>query len=78
MQYICFFQHDPAGTCSPGQSGGGNYIMYAKATSGSDTNNFKFSQCSKNYIWPVLQARSPVCFNSKFLVSTFCNFPSLF
>jgi len=56
-------QHDPAGACSPGQSGGGNFIMYAKATSGSDTNNFKFSQCSKNYIWPVLQARSPTCFN---------------
>lgn len=57
-------QHDPSGTCSPGSSNGGNYIMYAKATSGSEDNNFKFSQCSKNYMWPVIQARSS-CFYSK-------------
>ena len=66
-------QHDPSGTCSPGSSNGGNYIMYAKATSGSEDNNFKFSQCSKNYMWPVIQAKSS-CFYSKtfFIIILFC------
>lgn len=54
--------HDPSGSCAPGSSGGGNFIMYAKATSGSDPNNFNFSSCSKNYIWPVLKTRAPICF----------------
>eukprot|EP00794_Sanderia_malayensis_P019475 gene19475-21398_t len=58
-------QHDPSAstsTCSPGSTGGGNYIMYPSATSGSDANNYKFSKCSKDYIGPVLQAKSHICF----------------
>jgi len=57
-------QHDPVSgsSCAPGASGGGNFIMYPKATSGSDTNNYKFSTCSRNYIGPVLVAKSDICF----------------
>ncbi|XP_067943444.1 disintegrin and metalloproteinase domain-containing protein 10-like [Watersipora subatra] len=32
--------------CSPGNGGGGNYIMYPKATDGDQLNNNKFSACS--------------------------------
>ena len=39
--------------------------MYPRATSGSEANNYKFSSCSKNYIGPVLVAKSDVCFKSK-------------
>ncbi|XP_065658386.1 disintegrin and metalloproteinase domain-containing protein 10 isoform X2 [Hydra vulgaris] len=56
-------QHDPAttGDCSPGGSDG-NFIMFPRATSGSEKNNFEFSTCSKNYIWSVLSSKSSICF----------------
>lgn len=58
-------KHDPAsGDCAPGGLLG-NFIMYPRATSGSDSNNYKFSSCSKGYIWPVLQAKSAICFKKK-------------
>ena len=52
-------QHDPSttSTCSPGGSRG-NYIMYPRATDGTDSNNNQFSQCSIDSIRPVLQTKS--------------------
>ena len=42
-----FFQHDPENNkaCVPGGEDG-NYIMYARATSGDKKNNRQFSPCS--------------------------------
>uniref|UniRef100_A0A1B6G4V0 ADAM10 endopeptidase n=1 Tax=Cuerna arida TaxID=1464854 RepID=A0A1B6G4V0_9HEMI len=51
--------HDPD-ICTPGGEDG-NYIMFARATSGDKKNNNQFSPCSLNSINPVLnaKARSP-------------------
>ncbi|KAL5283829.1 hypothetical protein ACFFRR_006237 [Megaselia abdita] len=51
--------HDPE-QCTPGGEDG-NYIMFARATSGDKRNNNKFSPCSLKSIEPVLnaKARSP-------------------
>ncbi|XP_039290316.1 disintegrin and metalloproteinase domain-containing protein 10 isoform X2 [Nilaparvata lugens] len=51
--------HDPE-ICTPGGEDG-NFIMFARATSGDKKNNNKFSPCSLNSINPVLnvKARSP-------------------
>lgn len=58
-------KHDPtSGRCAPGGSGG-NYIMYPRATSGSETNNNKFSDCSKESIYSVLKVKSHRCFKVK-------------
>ena len=58
-------QHDPlSGKCAPGGSGG-NYIMYPRATSGSERNNNKFSECSKKSIMKVLIAKADRCFKEK-------------
>ncbi|XP_046857676.1 disintegrin and metalloproteinase domain-containing protein 10-like isoform X2 [Xenia sp. Carnegie-2017] len=51
-------QHDSS-ECS--SQVGGNYIMFPKATSGTDPNNRKFSKCSIDYISPVLAAKAD-CF----------------
>lgn len=40
----------------------GNYIMYARATSGDKLNNNKFSVCSVNNITNVLQKKRNNCF----------------
>ncbi|XP_028399321.1 disintegrin and metalloproteinase domain-containing protein 10-like [Dendronephthya gigantea] len=48
-------KHDPS-SCSGGS--GGNYIMFPKATSGTESNNRKFSECSRDYISDVLQKKS--------------------
>lgn len=55
-------EHDPDYTseCSPGWSNGGNYIMYAAANDGSQTNNLVFSSCSIAQMSNVLQKAS--CF----------------
>ncbi|XP_019622694.1 PREDICTED: disintegrin and metalloproteinase domain-containing protein 10-like isoform X1 [Branchiostoma belcheri] len=42
--------------CAPGGEDG-NFIMYARATSGDKTNNNKFSACSKGSIYRVLDAK---------------------
>ena len=66
-------EHDPDdGICSPGSSnakagsGGGNFIMYRRATTGTDLNNRNFSQCSKDQMGPVLHSlvenRNKFCF----------------
>eukprot|EP00123_Amoebidium_parasiticum_P015388 comp22942_c0_seq1/m.36372 comp22942_c0_seq1/g.36372 ORF comp22942_c0_seq1/g.36372 comp22942_c0_seq1/m.36372 type:complete len:785 (-) comp22942_c0_seq1:158-2512(-) len=52
--------HDPAGECSPGGTGG-NYLMYAKATSGDRPNNQKFSPCSLESIRAVINTKA-ACF----------------
>ena len=44
--YTSFTQHDEPGTsCAPGGSDG-NFIMFASATSGTQKNNNRFSECS--------------------------------
>lgn len=48
--------------CSPGESNGGNYIMYPAAVSGQHKNNRKFSKCSKHNVLPVIKKRSTECF----------------
>jgi len=68
--YISLFfrvQHDPE-QCTPGGEDG-NFIMFARATSGDKRNNNRFSPCSLNAINPVLnsKARSPKgCFTGEF------------
>lgn len=56
--YACFFlfQHDPE-QCTPGGEDG-NFIMFARATSGDKRNNNKFSPCSLKAIEPVLNAKA--------------------
>lgn len=56
--YLCA-QHDPE-MCTPGGEDG-NFIMFARATSGDKKNNNHFSPCSLKSINPVLnfKARSP-------------------
>ncbi|XP_026682732.1 uncharacterized protein LOC103513829 [Diaphorina citri] len=48
--------HDPE-ICTPGGDDG-NYIMFARATSGDKKNNNRFSQCSLNSINPVLNTKA--------------------
>ncbi|XP_018321320.1 disintegrin and metalloproteinase domain-containing protein 10 [Agrilus planipennis] len=48
--------HDPE-RCTPGGEDG-NFIMFARATSGDKKNNNKFSQCSINSINPVLNFKA--------------------
>lgn len=50
------FQHDPE-QCTPGGEDG-NFIMFARATSGDKKNNNKFSPCSLKAIEPVLNAKA--------------------
>jgi disintegrin and metalloproteinase domain-containing protein 10 len=47
-------EHDGDGVCSPGEKNGGNFIMYRKATTGTQRNNRNFSQCSKDSMGPVM------------------------
>lgn len=51
--------HDPEDdpVCAPGGDGG-NYIMYARATSGDLPNNSKMSSCSISQIKTVLEAKA--------------------
>uniref|UniRef100_A0A8C1R0U5 Disintegrin and metalloproteinase domain-containing protein 10 n=1 Tax=Cyprinus carpio TaxID=7962 RepID=A0A8C1R0U5_CYPCA len=60
--------HDSGSECTPGESKSqdkkerGNYIMYARATSGDKLNNNKFSVCSVKNISQVLEKKSGSCF----------------
>ncbi|KAI5626321.1 disintegrin and metalloproteinase domain-containing protein 10 isoform X1 [Silurus asotus] len=60
--------HDSGSECTPGESKvsdmkeRGNYIMYARATSGDKLNNNKFSICSIRNISQVLEKKRAVCF----------------
>jgi disintegrin and metalloproteinase domain-containing protein 10 len=53
------FQHDPEddAMCTPGGEDG-NYIMYARATSGDKKNNVMFSRCSVPAINDVLNEKA--------------------
>ena len=44
--------------------------MFPKATSGNDGNNRKFSQCSIDYISPVLDTKNE-CFQRKYFKRTY-------
>ncbi|XP_046696079.1 disintegrin and metalloproteinase domain-containing protein 10 isoform X2 [Silurus meridionalis] len=60
--------HDSGSECTPGESKvsdmkeRGNYIMYARATSGDKLNNNKFSICSIRNISQVLEKKRAICF----------------
>ncbi|MBN3296285.1 ADA10 protein, partial [Amia calva] len=60
--------HDSGTECTPGESKSpdlkekGNYIMYARATSGDKLNNNKFSICSIRNISQVLEKKRGYCF----------------
>ncbi|XP_005168954.2 disintegrin and metalloproteinase domain-containing protein 10 isoform X1 [Danio rerio] len=60
--------HDSGSDCTPGESKTtdqkekGNYIMYARATSGDKFNNNKFSICSVRNISQVLDKKRSACF----------------
>uniref|UniRef100_A0A8K9WNA1 Disintegrin and metalloproteinase domain-containing protein 10 n=1 Tax=Oncorhynchus mykiss TaxID=8022 RepID=A0A8K9WNA1_ONCMY len=60
--------HDSGSECTPGESKAqdkkekGNYIMYARATSGDKLNNNKFSVCSVRNISQVLEKKRGSCF----------------
>uniref|UniRef100_A0AAR2M197 Disintegrin and metalloproteinase domain-containing protein 10 n=1 Tax=Pygocentrus nattereri TaxID=42514 RepID=A0AAR2M197_PYGNA len=60
--------HDSGPECTPGESKSqdkkekGNYIMYARATSGDKLNNNKFSVCSIRNISQVLEKKRGNCF----------------
>uniref|UniRef100_A0A8C7Z4N3 Disintegrin and metalloproteinase domain-containing protein 10 n=1 Tax=Oryzias sinensis TaxID=183150 RepID=A0A8C7Z4N3_9TELE len=60
--------HDSGSECTPGESKSqdkkekGNYIMYARATSGDKLNNNKFSVCSVRNISQVLEKKRGNCF----------------
>ena len=58
-------EHDPDDSnCSPGMNKGGNFIMYRRATTGTDRNNRNFSQCSKDQMGPVIHSlvQNPIKF----------------
>jgi fructose-1,6-bisphosphatase len=40
--------------------------MFPKATSGTDSNNRKFSKCSRDYIAPVLQTKADNCLKREY------------
>lgn len=66
IRFYDFLQHDPD-QCTPGGEDG-NFIMFARATSGDKRNNNKFSPCSLKAIEPVLNAKarsSKGCFTGK-------------
>lgn len=68
MSVLLALQHDSGIECTPGESKiqaqkeRGNYIMYARATSGDKLNNNKFSECSIKNISAVLQKKKDDCF----------------
>lgn len=50
-------EHDPDDSvCSPGANKGGNFIMYRRATTGTDRNNRNFSECSRDQMGPIVHA----------------------
>lgn len=68
---LFIWQHDSGTECTPGESKTsdmkerGNYIMYARATSGDKLNNNKFSICSIRNISQVLDKKRALCFVGK-------------
>lgn len=72
---VLVLQHDSGIECTPGESKlqdkkeRGNYIMYARATSGDKLNNNKFSMCSIRNISAVLMKKRDDCFVGTFSFS---------
>ena len=72
-----FWQHDSGTECTPGESKNlgqkenGNYIMYARATSGDKLNNNKFSLCSIRNISQVLEKKRNNCFVGMYIFPPF-------
>jgi len=63
--------HDPeTKKCSPGNSKGGNYLMYGRSNTGAFSNNRQFSECSKNNMGEVMHSLvnnpNKFCFKSRF------------
>lgn len=58
-------EHDPdTSSCSPSSLfGSGKYLMYAYSVSGYDSNNNKFSFCSRKDIAAVLASKGESCFS---------------
>ena len=50
------FQHDSTSNCAPGGNEG-NYIMFARATSGDQKNNRLFSPCSRSSMNGVMDVK---------------------
>lgn len=77
MHLLLVLQHDSGLECTPGESKSqdkkerGNYIMYARATSGDKLNNNKFSSCSINNISAVLLKKRDNCFVGTLFFSFF-------
>ncbi len=68
-------EHDPDDSqCSPGANKGGNYIMYRRATTGTDRNNRNFSQCSKDQMGPIIHSlvQNPIKFCFKEYNGSLC------
>ena len=56
--YYDLLQHDPeTHVCSPGQPYG-NFIMYARATSGDKPNNNQFSRCSQSSMGEIMAVKA--------------------
>jgi disintegrin and metalloproteinase domain-containing protein 10 len=47
--------HDTTSACQPGSSGGGNYIMYPRSSTGTLTNNARYSPCTIASMNPFVQ-----------------------
>ena len=63
------FQHDTSSACAPGGSAG-NFIMFARATSGDKPNNRLFSACSRSKMNSVMDVKgrctdASCCFKGK-------------
>jgi disintegrin and metalloproteinase domain-containing protein 10 len=54
--------HDSTAACTPSGASGGKFLMYAFATSGTNPNNDNFSECSRQSICEVLNAKASPCF----------------
>lgn len=42
--------HDEVAACTPGDSNGGNFIMFGTSVAGSRPNNLLYSECSRTVI----------------------------
>ncbi|KAL8593287.1 hypothetical protein ACOMHN_009940 [Nucella lapillus] len=58
-------EHDPdTDACTPSSMfGNGKYLMYAYSVNGYDSNNYKFSPCSRSDIAAVLSSKAKGCFS---------------
>lgn len=64
-------EHDPAAAeCSPKLSNGGSFIMNTFAVSSYESNNARFSACSRRSVKSVLRSKAPECFSRP--KRTFC------